>query len=118
MGCFNRLSIFSPKGGRTVLPLLLALFLPAAVYAEPSPHRQQTLIHLLKHDCGSCHGITLKGGLGPPLTPEALAGKPTEYLTHIITNGQPDRAMPPWAGLLTPEEIEWLAKQIQSGISP
>jgi mono/diheme cytochrome c family protein len=28
--------------------------------------RQAELLHLLKHDCGSCHGMTRKGGLGPP----------------------------------------------------
>ena len=36
---------------------------PAA--AEPADSRQAELTHLVKHDCGSCHGMTMKGGLGP-----------------------------------------------------
>ncbi|MBF0454900.1 MAG: cytochrome c [Magnetococcales bacterium] len=95
------------------------LFFPPYAGADSISRKQQkNLIHMLKHDCGSCHGITLKGGLGPPLTPEALEGKPLEYLTYIITNGQPDRAMPPWGVLLSPEEIAWLAKKLQSGVTP
>ncbi len=40
--------------------------------SEISTQRQQELLHLLKHDCGSCHGMTLKGGLGPDLTTKRL----------------------------------------------
>ena len=38
--------------------------------------RQNELQYFIKHDCGSCHGMTLKGGLGPALLPETLAAKP------------------------------------------
>ncbi|MDX2370482.1 MAG: hypothetical protein QNK36_19105, partial [Colwellia sp.] len=29
--------------------------------------RKAQLTHMVKQDCGSCHGMTLKGGLGPAL---------------------------------------------------
>ena len=51
---------------------------------------------LLKHDCGSCHGLTMKGGLGPPLLPDTLAGKDEEALAAIILDGVPGKPMPPW----------------------
>jgi hypothetical protein len=43
--------------------------------ADPTPRqRQKELIHLVRQDCGSCHGMTLQGGLGPALLP-ANAGR-------------------------------------------
>lgn len=80
--------------------------------------RSETLTHLLKHDCGSCHGITLQGGLGPSLTPDALADKPTDYLESIIGHGVPETAMPPWLGILSPADISWLAQRIRTGVAP
>ena len=40
--------------------------------AAPDPERARELVHIVRQDCGSCHGLTLKGGLGPALTAEAL----------------------------------------------
>jgi cytochrome c55X len=79
--------------------------------------RQQQLIHLLKQDCGSCHGMTLQGGLGPSLLPSDLKNKPTALLENTILFGREGTAMPPWQGLLTKQEVQWLTKQIQQGIS-
>ncbi|WP_440873755.1 c-type cytochrome [Thalassotalea sp. PLHSN55] len=78
--------------------------------------RQSQLIHLLKQDCGSCHGMTLKGGLGPALLPENLQGKPDLFLQNTILMGRPGTAMPPWQGLLTEQEAQWLIKQLRQGI--
>ncbi len=77
--------------------------------------RQHELLHLLKQDCGSCHGLTLKGGLGPALLPENLIGKPVPYLAFTIMNGRPGTAMPPWKFLLKQEEAEWLAEVLVRG---
>lgn len=76
--------------------------------APPAPERQQALQNLLYQDCGSCHGMRLTGGLGPALTPRALAGKPRDLLIATIRDGRPDTPMPPWKNLLDPEEISWL----------
>jgi cytochrome c55X len=73
-----------------------------------SEQRQQELVYLLRQDCGSCHGMTLKGGLGPSLLPAALAAKPAEYLHQVIAKGVPGTAMPPWDNILQAEEIDFL----------
>ena len=78
--------------------------------------RQKELIHLLKQDCGSCHGMTLKGGLGPALLPENLQNKPSLFLQNTILKGRPGTAMPPWETILTKQEIQWLTNQLQLGI--
>ena len=54
--------------------------LTAALAAEPDVARQKQLVHLVRQDCGSCHGMTLNGGLGPALLPETLKDKPAEGL--------------------------------------
>ena len=35
--------------------------------ASPDAARRAELVTLVRQDCGSCHGLTLKGGLGPAL---------------------------------------------------
>ena len=87
----------------------------AAGAAEPDAQRREALIHLLRHDCGSCHGMTLGGGLGPALTPAALEGKSVASLTATILHGRPGTPMPPWRGLLDDDEARWLAKAMKTG---
>ena len=71
------------------------------------------LEHMLKQDCGSCHGLTFKGGLGRPLTAEALAGREPEALASIILDGVPGTAMPRWRPLLTEDEAMWMANYLK-----
>jgi len=92
---------------------LISLLSFVAVADEPGPQRQQELTNLLKHDCGSCHGLPPKGGLGPSLMPDALAGKDDGFLIATIQNGRPGTAMPPWKNFLTVEETSWLVKQLR-----
>lgn len=92
------------------------LFLPSTVLAmDLSNERQQELTHLLLHDCGSCHGMTLKGGLGSPLTAEKLKDKSHEALISIILNGIEGKPMPPWKGILNEQEVSWMVKQLKTG---
>ncbi|HEC19734.1 MAG TPA: cytochrome c [Gammaproteobacteria bacterium] len=105
-----------------VVAFFSALFLtlsPSSLHAQEkgiSAARQGELIHLLKQDCGSCHGLTLEGGLGPPLLPAALSGKPPEWLRDVILDGIPGTAMPPWRPILSEDEVTWLVKSMQQGI--
>lgn len=73
------------------------------------------LANMVIQDCGSCHGLRLRGGLGPPLRPEDLARLPEEAIAAIIREGVPGTAMPPWKALLTDEEIRWISDQLKSG---
>ena len=81
----------------------------------PEPARQRELVHLLKQDCGSCHGMRLTGGLGPPLTAEALREKPEAALVATIVSGRPGTAMPPWRRFLSEAEARWLVARMQAG---
>ncbi len=91
--------------------LALSLILSASLSADEgiSASRQQNLRNLLTQDCGSCHGLTMKGGLGPALLPSTLQGKPAEYISTIILDGRPGTAMPAWRPLISPAEARWLA---------
>jgi len=92
------------------------LALPGAALADPDSSRQKNLIYLLVQDCGSCHGMTLKGGLGPPLLPDSLEGKNADDLADIIINGIPGTPMPPWAFEISLQDAIWLAQRMKEGI--
>lgn len=85
-----------------------ALALPAGA-EQITPEKAQELEHLLYQDCGSCHGLTRKGGLGSPLTPEAMQGRDRDGLAEVILDGLPGTAMPPWRPLMTEAEAYWIA---------
>lgn len=70
---------------------------------------------MVRHDCGSCHGIELKGGLGPALTPDVLKYTPAEAVAQWIANGRAERGMPAWSALLTPVEIRYIAQGLKKG---
>lgn len=77
--------------------------------------RRAELITLVRQDCGSCHGLTLKGGLGPALLPELLKNKSADYLKTVILYGRPDKAMPPWKRFVSEAEVEWIVVNLQKG---
>ena len=79
----------------------------------PSPHRQAELRHLLDHDCGSCHGLTRRGGLGPALLPGALADRGDDLLIDTIRYGRRGTPMPPWGGELTRADARWLVERMR-----
>lgn len=86
--------------------------------AAPDPERARELVHIVRQDCGSCHGLTLKGGLGPALTVEALADKPAEGLVATIIGGRPGTPMPPFSTIVTEPEAEWIVDQLLRGFPP
>ena len=86
-----------------------------AAALAPDAARQRELLRLLKQDCGSCHGMRLTGGLGPPLTPEALRTKPAASLVATIVSGRPGTAMPPWRRFVSEAEAEWLVARLLTG---
>ena len=101
---------------RFAVMVILALS-GSALAAAPSltRERQAELRYLVRQDCGSCHGMTLGGGLGPALTPEALADKPVALLTATILDGRPGTAMPPGRPFLCEEETAWIVEQLTRG---
>lgn len=92
----------------------LLLLASAAIAAEPNAARQKELVHLVRQDCGSCHGMTLKGGLGPALLPENLRDKPADGLAATIFHGRPGTPMPPWKGFMSEAEAAWIVEKLMS----
>ena len=97
-------------------PLLLALLAGGSAVAQvPGGAREAQLVRMVRQDCGSCHGMTLAGGLGPALTREALADKPVESLAATIYHGRPGTPMPPWRSMLSADEAHWIAERLLAG---
>ena len=85
------------------------------VFSAPDATRQAELLYLLKHDCGSCHGMTRKGGLGPPLLPASLNNRPQQLLVSTVLDGRPGTPMPPWRGELSEQDAYWLIEAMRRG---
>jgi cytochrome c55X len=103
---------------RWLLASVLSLLCPAAAGADALPSDRLAQLHdLLVQDCGSCHGLTMHGGLGPALLPATLRDKPRELLIDTVMNGRPDTAMPPWAPLLSRDEAAWMIDQLRQGLT-
>ena len=93
--------------------LCLAVLLATSAAADIPSTRAAELEHLVIQDCGSCHGLTMKGGLGRPLTRDALTHADRAGLALIILDGVPGTAMPPWRPLLTEAEALWIADYLK-----
>lgn len=109
-------------GQSLIVPCLISLTVIAQASEQAvtdlslSDQRKAELTHLLKQDCGSCHGMTMKGGLGPALLPESLIKTPDYILENTIKYGRETLAMPAWDGILNDQEIKWLVGQLKEGI--
>ncbi len=111
---------FKTNFSATGLALGIAILTAQPVLAETAvakvnAARQNELLYFVKHDCGSCHGMTLKGGLGPALLPDTLSAKPRDYLVRTILEGRENTAMPPWKTMLSRTDAVWITEQLQSG---
>jgi cytochrome c55X len=109
------LAAFAAAAGSGAAGAAGAVAIDPTAAAAPRPERQRELLHLLKQDCGSCHGMRLTGGLGPALTPAALRTKPAASLVATIVSGRPGTAMPPWRRFLSEAEAEWLVARMVAG---
>ncbi len=99
-----------------LLPGLFLLLLGQPVFAGELPQqRQNELRDLLLQDCGSCHGMTLKGGLGPALTPDVIATRSRDMVRTTIEQGRSGTPMPPWKNILDNDDINWLVDTLYKG---
>jgi cytochrome c55X len=95
--------------------LIATTALASAGEAAPDAAR---LSNLVRQDCGSCHGLTLKGGLGKPLTSEHLRAWSSEQLVSIILDGVPGTPMPPWRPMMSETDARWIVNRLQQGNLP
>lgn len=112
-GTWNFTGCYRP-GRKTLIALVAVASATTAAAAEEMD--TQRLRSLLLHDCGSCHGLTLQGGLGPPLTARALEDRSLSMLINTILDGRPGTPMPGWRDLLSIEEVRWLAATLKRGV--
>ena len=75
------------------------------------------LERLVLQDCGSCHGLSLKGGLGPDIRPETIEHYDSDTLRDVILDGIPGTPMPPWRPLLTEAEADWITNYLLTGVA-
>jgi cytochrome c55X len=95
--------------------LAALLALSGATWAGDTAPDGAALARLVRHDCGSCHGLTLKGGLGPDIRPETIGHYAPEDLKAVILDGIPGTPMPPWRPLITEAEADWIARYLLAG---
>lgn len=100
----------------TGLTLVVAALQPVSG-GELGAAREAELMNRLIQDCGSCHGLTMKGGLGPPLLPENLEGLSDEALVDTILNGREGTPMPPWSFELSEAEAAWMVGVLRKGVN-
>lgn len=101
--------------------VLTSLFLLFALLTTPAlanPIDAKALERFVIQDCGSCHGLTLKGGLGPDIRPQSIEHYDPEVLQSVILNGVPGTPMPPWRPLLSEAEAAWIADYLLKGEAP
>ncbi len=103
---------------RSLLAYLALTGAAFAAEAAPTSVDPEALTRLVRQDCGSCHGMTLKGGLGPDLRAPSLARYDPDTLKSVILDGIPETAMPPWRPLLSEAEAEWIARYLLEGNAP
>lgn len=100
------------------LLILLLLWAGIAQSSEVGNLHPDRLENLVRQDCGACHGMTRKGGLGPDIRAKTLSGRDPADLADVIKNGIPQTAMPPWGPLLSDAEIDWIAEYLLKGPTP
>jgi len=99
-----------------IFPIGVSVVVSSAQAGSLTKADHRRLDHLLRHDCGSCHGMTMKGGLGPALSPEALHERDDDSLVEMILSGNPEYAMPAWRGLLELDEARWIVRHLKNGL--
>jgi cytochrome c55X len=94
--------------------LVSTLMIISVIGSARAQRSDSELENMLVQDCGSCHGLTMRGGLGPPLTYSAIRFKPRNFLIDTVLEGRAGTAMPPWKILLSREEATWMVDRLLS----
>ncbi len=99
----------------TGLVSVMTAFPVTAADQPANPSRRAEIVNMVRQDCGSCHGMTLRGGLGPSLQARTLADKDAGQLQFVILNGRRGTPMPPWKDFLTETEVAWVVDMLMQG---
>jgi cytochrome c oxidase cbb3-type subunit 3 len=85
----------------------------AATTLDITPERVAAGEGIFKTNCVACHGVDMKGGIGPNLldTTWIHGGKPEDVL-RTITVGVPEKGMLTWGPILGPEKVAEVASYV------
>uniref|UniRef100_UPI001D0DEE1C nitrite reductase n=1 Tax=Candidatus Magnetaquicoccus inordinatus TaxID=2496818 RepID=UPI001D0DEE1C len=97
---------------RRALVLLLTMGGMAVAEADNRP-----VAELYSRYCAECHHAERLGGIGPALFPDNLKRLQKGEAVEVIGKGRQATQMPGFAEQLTPQEIEDLARFIQSPLA-
>ncbi len=88
---------------------------PSVAEMKPEGDPTQGAV-LFATTCFACHGVAGEGtSVGLRLNdPARLARFSDDYYRDVIQNGRPDRGMPTWGSVLSPQQIEDLVAYIRS----
>ena len=99
---------------RLTLPATALALLALAPTLHAQIQRAGKVNEIYAENCASCHGEQMEGGLAPSMLDDAwLRGGDDESLARSIREGLPENGMPPWAGLLSEEDIRSLVIYIR-----
>jgi len=77
--------------------------------------RQRELVRLVRQDCGSCHGMTLAGGLGPPLLRRHFRDAGAGPRPDVLPRQAGHADCPPGSGSLDETEAQWIVDRLLAG---
>lgn len=97
----------APEGGMASDVLLAAIQDPSKIAAGKGVYDGK---------CAACHGDKGQGLIGPNLTDDHWihgTGSPAD-VAKVISEGVPDKGMPPWGPVITPDELVEVTAFIRS----
>ena len=78
--------------------------------AEVTDERQSELLDFVEQNCPACHGIRMRGSIGPALSKANLQYLSVNAVTLTILYGLTDKGMPAWEAQLSERDAYWIAE--------
>ena len=100
---------------RPLSALAAALLAAGAAQAKVTPEPLRAWVQTGRGDWGACRGFHHPGGLGPPLTPQALADRTIASIVATTLHGRPGTPMPGWKSMLSESDALWIAERLRAG---
>ncbi len=82
---------------------------------EITNERQSELLYFVEQKCPACHGIGMRGSIGPALSKANLQHLSVNAVTLTILYGLPEKGMPAWEAQLSEREASWIAELLKRG---
>ena len=83
--------------------------------AEVTDERQSELLDFVEQNCPACHGIRMRGSIGPALSKANLQYLSVNAVTLTILYGLTDKGMPAWEAQLSERDAYWIAEFLKRG---